>query len=516
MKQTLFFLGICGILLSGSNACKQTDQQTSSSHPDPQIQNFYTNNASLKTVGSVKSLNSKQIKKSPWGLQFNLLPPHFNMTTADYQYDSLVPVVTDLISKASDLGVKWARVSINWSTIEDSSGTYHWKYMDTIISGLTEHKIEPYVCVNGGHQTYTDYLPPIANQTGIKKWKKFITTMTKRYAQDVDYWEVWNEPNYPSFWKPEPNAKDYVQLTKITSNIINNKDSEATLLGGSLARVDTPYAKKIFKEGIAEYIDVVTVHPYNAIPLGSVKKIAYPIRTPDYYLPSSNQYSELFEVINAHDSTINLWQAECGYPSGQNSHGWFGSGPWGENIQAKWILRRGLVDITNNAKVSGYFTLWEFKLGGGWKTNYKGLLKFESRKPKQSYHTYQNLTSFIQGDIIPKDSVNMNFSIRKDGSFNGIRTKNIHSTGFTINGEEVFCYWLPWRMQEFISPANINIDLPDTQLSNPVIIDLFKGTVYSVNKSQQNEDKLTLKDLPLTDYPIVVTSKKAVNITKNK
>ena len=61
---------------------------------------------------------------------------------------------------------------------------------------------------------------------------------------------------------------------------------QPTIIGGSLARMDLPYAKEIFESGIADQIDVLTLHPYNTIPKGSVRDIAYPVKTPHYYLPS--------------------------------------------------------------------------------------------------------------------------------------------------------------------------------------------------------------------------------------
>jgi hypothetical protein len=58
---------------------------------------------------------------------------------------------------------------------------------------------------------------------------------------------------------------------------------------------------------------------------------------------------------------ITLWQGECGYPSGDNSGGWQGRGPWGERIQAKWVLRRLLTDFGLGLEVTNAFVLREFE-----------------------------------------------------------------------------------------------------------------------------------------------------------
>ncbi len=462
---------------------------------------------SMKSLGKLSAQSSKNITQSPWGIQFNLLPPHLNRAAKSIDFDELQPTLRILLRRASELGVKWARVSVNWNTIEDAHGELHWQYLDSTLYGLLERGIEPYVCLHGGHPGFTDNLPPIASDSGIQAWTDYVSELVTRYRDHVDYWEIWNEPNYPSFWKPEPSAYDYVLMVKHIAPVICELDKEAQIIGGSLARVDVPYAQEMFAFGIAPFIDVITVHPYNAIPEGSIRKIGYPVRTPDYYLPSSHQYSELKKLIKTQKNSIELWQAECGYPSEQHSHGWQGTGPWGETIQAKWLLRRMLADVSQELKVSAYFTLQEFTLGNGGRKNAKGLLRMGTLQPKPAFYAFQNLAAVVNGEL---DSVkpDIDIDILKKGDFLGARANDIFTVALqNSDGMKMMAFWLPWRAQEHVTPGSCRMTLRQPHFEKPVLINLLDGTVYGMALIEESEDQYKV---PLADFPFIIAEKSAV------
>ncbi len=490
--------------------------QTVNPEQFPLLSQHYQNSEGIDIAGTLETFSSKDINSSRWGIQFNLLPPHVFKYPADFNTDSLLEDLDILLKRASEVGVKWARVSVNWSTVEDSCGNFHWEYLDSTLTGLERIDIEPYVCLNGGHENYTNEFPPTRSESGMKSWIHFVKQISQRYASLVNYWEIWNEPNYPSFWKPKPEAEKYVKLVTETRSTIKEYDSSATIIGGSLARMDLPFAKKIFKSGIADQIDVLTLHPYNAIPTGSVKDIAYPVKTPHYYLPSSHQFKDFRDLITQYDPSIEIWQAECGYPSAQNSHGWTGTGPWGENIQAKWLLRRMITDISQDVKVSAYFSLWEYKLNPRDRTtNRKGLLKLRDKQPKQSFFTYQNLTAMIRSDKIKTQQANAQFRFRKSGSFPGIWEDNIRRYRLSVGEKSFFCYWLPWRMAEFVRPAEIELKLQNfSSMNNPVLVDLLTGHVSTIRYQKGEENNQVFQQLPLVDYPLIVTD--SSNIIMNE
>ncbi|MBD3375047.1 cellulase family glycosylhydrolase [candidate division KSB1 bacterium] len=465
---------------------------------------------SFRSVGTVVPRHAREIDSSPWAVQFNMIPPHIEYPAEKIDMDSLRLPLQVKLDKAAEAGIKWARVSINWSSIEDRDGNYHWQILDETLDGLLERGIEPYVCIHGGHPVHTDLLPPTSSKAGMEAWTDYVRGMVTRYKDRISFWEFWNEPNYPSFWKPKPDAFEYVRLCKTGSRLIRSIDPDAILIAGSMARLDYPYAEKMFAFGVAPYIDIITFHPYNIFPEGSVNKMSYPVQTPEFYRPSSHQISTLAQMVQSHEQGIELWQGECGYPSTQYSHGWTGTGPWGENIQAKWLLRRMLVDVSQNLRVSCYFSMSEFSLGSGDRLNTKGLLRYGSWQPKPAYRAFQNLASIIHRDIKSVE-IGATFQIRDQGIFYRARSdKLFYTTLKPATGRPIFAYWIPWRPQELVDPGSVDIVLKSHHWQEPVLIDPMDGKVYAlaIKKSEP-----VLDGLPVADYPFFIVEKSEINLS---
>lgn len=449
----------------------------------------------MPRLGSITPQASNKIIASPWGIQFAPVQPHVNVVLDRAEWPELEQRIETLLDKSAALGIKWARVSFNWVTVVDENGEFHWDYPDKILHGLTDCGIIPYVCFHGGHPEFSDRQAPTVSPEAMDAWLEFVAAMVKRYADRIDYWELWNEPNYVSFWKPKPDARDYARLIKETAPLIRDLDPGCKILGGSLARVDLDFARLMLAYGAGPHLDAFTVHPYNAEPEGSWQKISYPVQTPQYYMRSSNSMAELQQMLQAQPQPIPLWQGECGYPSEAHSMGWFGLGPWGERIQAKWVLRRLLIDAIHGLPVSAYFMIVEIQNTSG-RVNFKGLLEHEDLSEKPAYYTLQNLAALVQGQVQP-DSTPVELEIIKHGDFYGVRESDLIRHRLKANIGELLLYWLPWHPQERVQPGAVKIQ---TNFKEPVCIDLIDGAVYEMPENQA----------PLADYPMIIAERKAI------
>jgi len=455
---------------------------------------------------------SLSIDSSPWGVEFNALPPHI-----DKYPDELTDVtkehIDSLIEIVSSLGVKWARLSVNWSNVVDTSGIYHWEKIDQIVNGLQKKRIEIALCINGGHKRYTESLAPNSPET-IKHWKLFVTAFVSRYRDQINHWELWNEPNTVWFWKPYPKSKEYVNLMKEFSAIIKRADPDALIIGGSLARLDLVFADSLFQQGIGKYIDAISFHPYNEFPEAIINPVKVQVKTPVWYAEADYSVSRLKEMIDTINPNIKLWQGECGYPSQDNGSGWMGNGPWSPTIQAKWLLRRMLCDLSYNAEVSSYFSMVEYITGGNvdegkGTLNSKGLLKLDKLTPKPAYYAYQNLISVLNGSLKAALSNQYSIEIHNEGSFYGVKSKNMRFLDIENGtGARFLAYWLMWRMQDMITNACISIKT-EKQFIKPVLINLLTGEVEKI-QIEGNRNNQWLIRLPLADYPFVIAEEKDI------
>ncbi len=173
----------------------------------------------LKYQGEIEPVTSLENDKSPFGIQFNGMPFHKSTRYEVLDVPALLKDLPDKLNAASELGLKWARVSVDWSSVEDSAGVLHWELLDPIVKGLVDKKITIYVCLHGGHGIHSSYKPPVTKKQ-LAAWKTWVRAMVSRYRDQIDYWEIWNEGNSVWFWGGNPKAEEYMQLVRETVPVI--------------------------------------------------------------------------------------------------------------------------------------------------------------------------------------------------------------------------------------------------------------------------------------------------------
>jgi hypothetical protein len=457
--------------------------------------------AELASLGSIRPQASSEIAAAPWGVQFNPLAPHIPLNVGDWREPELAATTDRLVAATARLGAKWVRFSINWSTVQDAAGEFHWDYVDRAVRGLVARRITPFICLNGGHRAFTRAMS-VRTEAEFVAWLRFVDAVTQRYGNDVKHWEIWNEPNTVWFWKPAPVAAEYVELVRRTTPVIKRNIPGARVLGGSVARLDLPYAEEALRLGLAAHIDVFTIHPYGEMPEAILRPVRVPVKTPVQYLEADHPVVALQELLRS--KSIPVWQAECGYASTANSLGWTGNGPWGEIIQAKWLLRRMLTDLAFGSEISCYFTLVDFQEGNPEKMNTKGLLRLRTLAEKPAYRVFQNCAAVLQGSLPVEAAAGGKVeAITSEGSFFGAKPRDVMLLRLRSDRGPVLAYWLPWRAQEKVDAAATAIAAEG--FNDPVLVDLLRGEVFALPRGGTRWG-----DLPLADWPLLIAEKAVV------
>ncbi len=225
----------------------------------------------------------------------------------------------DLVS----LGVGWIRFDIDWSEIQPhSSEQYNWRNIDRIVAAAAERDIQLVATL-----TYT---PPWARVEGCYSSKcapadpwqfaHFANQAANRYApRGVEHWEIWNEPNLVSFWKPEPHVGDYVLLLRTSYNAIKSEDEDAVVMSGGLGPIANSngniapltFVAEMYNQGGGDYFDALAFHPYT-----------FPV--PPSYNKTWNAWSQMSatnpsirSIMTAHgDAHKKIWLTEFGAPTG--------------------------------------------------------------------------------------------------------------------------------------------------------------------------------------------------------
>jgi hypothetical protein len=476
-------------------------------------------------LGHVQPRHASQINGSPWGIQAGSLN-------------------REDLARAAAIGIKWTRLGASWREIEKQKGIYDWSATDAAFDAALENGITPFVCLAVSNRLYckeapagdpretevygSNPLPPTSSPEALQAWLRFVRSAVERYEEKIHYWEVWNEPNHSLYWGTKPSGEDYGVLVRETARVIKEVDPSAKVLGGALAGLDPEFTDKFLANGVAALVDIVTFHNYAATPEERIYKA-----------------QEVWSVIRKRNPSLELWQGECGYPSHSSTRDFRGISPWGVLIQAKWLLRQSFTDVYFcRATLSNYFKLVHeggrgkkpkrsflmpidsvlgFPERGGSRVksvgvNEKCILENPGLKPKPAYYAYQNLCAVFDNRYSPID-VESDITVRDPGFFYGIGdeddafpSKPLLSTFRAKTGACFMAYWLPWHPQEIIQEGRISLTARGVRFAEPVLVDLLSGEVRRIEATIDESGATVFKDLPLTDYPLVIVEKQEIVI----
>ncbi len=120
---------------------------------------------------------------------------------------------------------------------------------------------------------------------------------------DVDYWQIWNEPNNPIFWPTGPSASGYARLLKTAHINIKKANPNAHVVLGGISLNDLTYIRGLYIAGAKNYFDVMAVHLYN------------PAQAPSEYL--EHELEKLHELMVKYgDGNKPIWLTEIGWYTG--------------------------------------------------------------------------------------------------------------------------------------------------------------------------------------------------------
>lgn len=221
------------------------------------------------------------------------------------------------------MGFKWLRVDIDWEYLQPTPTVYRWEIFDNFVTKANSHGLKIVFIL--------DYSAPWAYQPGctgdttckpdVEKFATYAGKVTRRYApRGVHTYEVWNEPNIETFWKPATSAADYTILLKAAYPAIKAADPKSTVLSGGLAPIaaydvsdDIPavaFLEGMYDNGARNYFDALSFHPYS-----------YPTRPND--TEDWNGWSILKDLTPSIRSTMSangdsakkVWITEFGAPT---------------------------------------------------------------------------------------------------------------------------------------------------------------------------------------------------------
>jgi O-antigen ligase len=188
--------------------------------------------------------------------------PILGINVALEQYDD--EALEAALTRIADAGFVWVRQSFYWSQIEPQADRFDWSIPDRILTALARHPQVRLVAV-------LDDDPPIP-PPDPDCFAAFAAAFASRYGAQVDYYQVWDEPNLADRWGGGPvSPPTYADLLTRTARAIRAADADARILLAGLAPTtetgpqnlsDVRYLDQLYQARAAPDFDIVAGKPY--------------------------------------------------------------------------------------------------------------------------------------------------------------------------------------------------------------------------------------------------------------
>ncbi|TXH06252.1 MAG: beta-1,4-xylanase [Nevskiaceae bacterium] len=288
-------------------------------------------------------------------------------------------------------GVKIVRTDFSWSATEYVKGVYDWSAYDELAANIVKRGMRPYFILDYSNALYEQvevlwqnglphavFVDSPRNPSSVAAFAAWARAAALHFQSQNVIWEIWNEPNLATFWKPQPNVADYSTLAKATCDAIHGAVPSAAVIGGVTSGIDYNFLTPFLGSGVLDCIDGVSVHPYRGA-------------TPE-------TVSGEFQYLR--------WLIDQSAPAGRSGGAIpIVSGEWGYSTvlgglstadQASFLVRMQLINLFNNVPISIWY---DWKNDGTDATNSEqnfGIVT-STLSPKPAYQALKTLTTQLSG-----------------------------------------------------------------------------------------------------------------------
>jgi hypothetical protein len=191
-------------------------------------------------------------------------------------------------------GATAARSDALWEATERNppvGGVHHydWSFDDAIAMALASHRLR-WLPIIDYSAPWAQSLPSSDHSApkSVGDYAAYAGALAARYgpqgsfwaahpalsAEPVDTYEIWNEPDNPTFWRPSPNARQYAELYRRSRDAITSVDRAArVIIGGLTNPVAFLPAMIAARPELRGHIDGVAIHPYGFPVAGVLARI---------------------------------------------------------------------------------------------------------------------------------------------------------------------------------------------------------------------------------------------------
>ena len=331
------------------------------------------------------------------------------------------------------------------------------------------------------------------------KWIDVVSNVIRHYTEgkwngyryDIEYWEIWNEPN---LGENRTNYDAYASLLSHTVETIRRVQPDAVIIGMGLSRMPLGYTEHVLdllrERGQLGMIDYVSFHPYH--------------ENPDDATPG---IEALARLVKSYDPDIRLFQGESGCPATLEWAHALRYYEWNEYSQAKWVARRMANDWMMGIR-SSIFTFVDLQYPNMQQSF--GLLRTNLFKEvvykRPSFHAVQHMVNLFRPELRSAGRLNHESNTPRRLTVAGIERQK----DGTLVGAVV---WQNDRIpSDNLAFEPIELWIEGLTLKDPVLIEMITGRIYALPKyhGHSGDGRMKFTGLPVWDSPVVILERSAL------
>ena len=230
-------------------------------------------------------------------------------------------------------GFRWLRMDFVWERIERKKGQYDWSPYDRLLAAGEPHGMRFLFILDYSNKLY-EAERSVRTAEGRAAMARWAAAAVERYKGRGILWEMWNEPNIAGFWKPRPDAKDYILLAKAVGDAIRKAAPGEMYIGPATSTIDFDFLEACFRGGLLECWSAVSVHPYRQ-------------QMPETVEADYARLRRLIRKYAPKDKQVPILSGEWGYSS-----------VWGnfdDEKQGKYLARQWLINLAGDVPLSIWY-----------------------------------------------------------------------------------------------------------------------------------------------------------------
>ncbi len=175
-----------------------------------------------------------------------------------------------------EMGAPWIVEYFPWAYLEPRPGQYNWNHSDEIVQHANRQGLA--VVARLGYVPEwarpKETTPLYLDEDRFEDFGRFAAAFVARYAGQVDYVILWNEPNLALEWGyAAVDPQKYVEMLRVVYPMIKAANPDVQVLAGALAPTlappgsewgmnDLDFLQAMYDGGAADYFDMLAIHAY--------------------------------------------------------------------------------------------------------------------------------------------------------------------------------------------------------------------------------------------------------------